>query len=130
MRKALLLFLYGTALYLIVRRRFQLGDTGMPPPNAVAAPTYLYGMLLLAADFLEALPVFLGAGLTLALIWNLQGNPSNPKAHANPSNAGKKGGPAGFVKVGGRWVPIGKNNIVPTAPGRGSVSGTALPGQR
>lgn len=102
--KAIVLFMFGVALYFILRAYYRQGNTGLPNPQVLSAPTYLYGILALAADFLAGFPIVLAAGLTMALVWQAQGvdpktgkvtdstsvNPAvNPKAYGpvKPSTA-------------------------------------------
>lgn len=72
MKKALILFLYGVALYFILRRYYQT-ESGLPKPNVLVAPTYLYGILALASDFMEGFPIVIAAAVTVAFIWQVQG---------------------------------------------------------
>jgi H+/gluconate symporter-like permease len=50
----------------------------LPNPAAVAGPTYLYGILALTSGFLGGLPIWIGAGMTIALIWQSQKTPVQP----------------------------------------------------
>lgn len=55
-------------------------------------------------------------------------NPAAPGAVTTeplPANAGRVGAPIGFIGS----KPIGSNTVDPQDPGKGSISGTALPGQ-
>ena len=72
MKKPLLIFMYGIAVYFILRSWYAQGNTGLPRPNILVGPTYLYSILTLASDFAENIPVLIGAGLTLALIVQAQ----------------------------------------------------------
>lgn len=74
--------MYGVALFFILRVWYAQGNSGLPNPQVISTPTYLYGILALVADFAGGFPVVLGAGLTVALIWQAQG--SEAKA-ANPA---------------------------------------------
>lgn len=67
--KAFIIFLYGVALSIIVKRWYGNGNTGLPSPDVITAPSYLYGVLALTSDFLEGLPVVLAAGLTAGLYY-------------------------------------------------------------
>lgn len=64
--------LYGVALYFVLKAYYAEGNSGLPNPRALMAPTYLYGILALSSDFLEGFPIVLAAGLTVALIWQTQ----------------------------------------------------------
>ena len=68
--KALILFLYAVALYFSVRNWYNAGNSGLPNPTILAAPTYLYSALALASDFTGDFTIPIAAGLTLTLIWN------------------------------------------------------------
>ena len=72
MNKAVVLFAYGTAVYFILRKAYQEGHTGIPEPSLLAPPTYLYGILALAADFAGGFPVFIAVALTFGLMWGYQ----------------------------------------------------------
>lgn len=69
--------LYGVALYFVLQSYYREGNTGLPNPRVLMAPTYLYGILTLASDFLEGFPVVLAGGLTVALIWQAQSQKQN-----------------------------------------------------
>lgn len=65
--------MFGVALYFILKAYYEEpNNTGLPNPRVLTAPVYLYAILALASDFLEGLPVVIGAGLTVALIWQAQ----------------------------------------------------------
>lgn len=71
MKKALILAFFGTALYFVLRNYYKNpNNTGIPNPQALVGPIYLYSILALASDFLAGLPIALAAGLTVALIWD------------------------------------------------------------
>ena len=67
--KAFIIFLYGVALTITIKRWHNNGNTGLPTPDVIVAPSYLYGVLALTSDFLEGLPVVLAAGLTVGLYY-------------------------------------------------------------
>jgi len=71
-RKALILASFGTALYLILRKAYQEGHTGIPEPQLIGPPVYLYALLALAADIVGDFAVWLAAALTVGLIWAYQ----------------------------------------------------------
>lgn len=73
MRKSLILGMYAVVLYFVLKKYYANGNQGAPNPSTITAPTYLYAILAITADFLGAFPVVLGAGLTVALIWQAQG---------------------------------------------------------
>jgi hypothetical protein len=72
MNKAVILFAYGTALYLILRKAYQEGHTGIPEPSLLAPPTYLYGILALAESFVGGIATFMAISLTFGLMWGYQ----------------------------------------------------------
>ena len=73
--KAFILSMYLVALFLVLKNYYNQGNSGMPYPSAITAPSYLYGVLALTADFTEGLSGVLAAGLTLGLFYrtHLQG---------------------------------------------------------
>jgi hypothetical protein len=101
MKKAAILFMYGTVLFFVLRRYYAQGNSGLPTPTVLAAPTYLYGIAAITADFAGGLPVVVAAGLTVALIWQIQGQATNQKpavpagTKAAASNAGTPANPSG-----------------------------------
>lgn len=72
MKKAVVLMLFAVAVYFILDAYYKEGNSGLPNPSVLTAPTYLYGALALSADFLEGFPIVLAAALTMALIWQTQ----------------------------------------------------------
>jgi hypothetical protein len=85
--KALILFLYGTTLYITVSRWYKAGNSGMPDPKVIGPASYLFGILALAADFLEGLPVVLALGLTFIL---LEKNPAAKVAAGTKTTSNPK----------------------------------------
>lgn len=90
MRKSVILILYGVVLYFVLKRYYANGNAGLPDPKTLNAPTYLYGILLLSADFTGGLSMVLAAGLTVAFIWqtqNKQGTSQSSKSNffSNPT---------------------------------------------
>lgn len=85
MKNSLILFLYGVALFFVLRTYYNEGNSGMPTPTVLAAPTYLYGILSIVSGFTGALTVPIAAGLTVSLIWQTNARaPENlPKAKTN-----------------------------------------------
>lgn len=71
--KSLMLFLYATALFFIVRYWYQKGNTGIPGPQILAPPTYLYGGLSIASGFTGDLTIPLALGMTVALVLQAKG---------------------------------------------------------
>lgn len=85
MKKALVLVLYGVALYFILKKYYENpANTGLPNPTVLTAPTYLYGILALTSDFLEGLPIVLAGALTVALIWQANGQSVTPNQTKTP----------------------------------------------
>lgn len=110
MKKPLLIFMYGIAVYFILRSWYSQGNTGLPRPNILVGPTYLYSILTLASDFAENIPVLIGAGLTLALIIQAQ-------------NAGvSKGGNTGTKPIN---IPKTPANVKSATAGGKAASGAA-----
>lgn len=68
MKKPFILFAYGIALYFVLRAWYQQsGNSGIPNPKVIGAPTYLYAILALVSDFTAGFTVPLTAGITVAL---------------------------------------------------------------
>lgn len=64
----------------------------MPYPTTITAPTYLYGVLGLTADFTGGLSTVLAAGLTLGLFYRTHsGNNPLPLKTSPGSKSGKTG---------------------------------------
>lgn len=59
--------MFGIANVIILKRWYAAGNGGLPHPQVIAAPAYLYGVLALASEFLQGLPVVLSVGLTVGL---------------------------------------------------------------
>jgi len=72
MRKALILASFGTAVYLILRKAYQEGHTGIPEPQLIGPPVYLYGILALSADIVGDFAVWAAVALTVGLVWAYQ----------------------------------------------------------
>ena len=71
MKKGIILLLYAVALIFVLKNYYKT-ESGLPKPSNIAAPSYLYGILALSADFLEGFPVVIAAALTVSLIWQSQ----------------------------------------------------------
>ena len=68
--KAFILAMYLVALFIILKNNYhQSGKAGMPYPTLITAPSYLYAVLGLTADFTGGLSAVLAAGLTLGLFY-------------------------------------------------------------
>lgn len=91
--KAIVVVMWGIALGIILQRYYRVGNSGLPNPRTIAAPSYLYGVLALTSEFLEGLPVVLSVGLTAALFYM-----TDPKLAGSSPDAKK---------------PKGKPNAVP-----------------
>lgn len=72
--------MYLVALFLVLKNYYNQGNSGMPYPSTITAPSYLYGVLALTADFTEGLSGVLAAGLTLGLFYrtHMQGTKPLP----------------------------------------------------
>jgi hypothetical protein len=81
-KKAFILFGYAIALYFVLRAWYQQGNSGIPNPKVIGAPTYLYGVLGLVSDFTGGFTVPLTAGVTVALA--LQANKTKAPAQSIP----------------------------------------------
>jgi len=78
--KGLIMMLYGVALTIILSRYYKAGNSGLPKPDQITAPSYLYGVLALTGSFLGALPTVLAAGLTLGLYYYTHPNAESAEA--------------------------------------------------
>lgn len=77
--KALILAMYFVALFIVLKNYYNKGNHGMPYPTTITAPSYLYAVLGLTADFTQGLSTVLAAGLTLGLFYRThQGNDPLP----------------------------------------------------
>lgn len=86
MAKSFILLLYGVALFFVIRNYYSQGNSGIPSPQVVRNPSYLYGILALSADFIPGLPIALAAALTVALIWQINGQ-SKTTSKSTPSKS-------------------------------------------
>lgn len=98
--KPILLFLYGVALYFVLKQYYKNGHAGLPEPQIIRNPTYLYGLLAIVSDFTAGLTVPIAAGLTVALIWQTNNQTSKQKTTTkkttpNPGSASTKPSQAG-----------------------------------
>lgn len=118
-RKAFIIALYVAALFLILRRRYQNGGTGIPEPKYIVAPSYLYGILALTSDFLEGLPIVLAAGFTTGLYFKITnlGTPAASTQHPSKSGGESPGGPTRNVPQASPKTPQTRS---PTNTGRES----------
>jgi chromate transport protein ChrA len=97
--KAIIVVMWGIALGIILNGYYRSGNSGLPNPRSIAAPSYLYGVLAISSEFLEGLPVVLAVGLTAALFYRTNpalagtspdAKPTKGKPNAVPKNkAGK-----------------------------------------
>lgn len=67
--KSIILGLYLVAIFIILKNWYNQGNSGMPYPTTIAAPSYLYAVLGLTADFTGSFGTVLAAGLTLGLYY-------------------------------------------------------------
>lgn len=67
--KAFILAMYFVALFIILKNYYNKGNSGVPYPTTITAPSYLYAVLGLTADFTGGLSTVLAAGLTLGLFY-------------------------------------------------------------
>lgn len=122
MKKPFILFLYGTALFWILRSYYKdPANTGMPRPQTLSAPTYLYGILSLASDFTGGFTVPLAAGLTVALIWQTQTKDKSQSNQNRITSELKKNGAAYVGPSGPSQKKLG--------PGPGMYSASPTPAQ-
>jgi hypothetical protein len=99
-QKSIIVVMWGIALGIILNRYYRNGNSGLPNPRAIAAPSYLYGVLAITSEFLEGLPVVLSVGLTAALFYmtnpNLAGSSpdvTKPKGKPNAVKRNQAGKP-------------------------------------
>jgi hypothetical protein len=86
--KAYLLLLYAISLFITLNAWYKEGNSGVPAPTVVAPVTYVFALLLLAANFLEGLPAIIGTSMTFLLYLRAHGqsttsgtpSTSNPKS--------------------------------------------------
>lgn len=114
--KPLLLFLYATALYFVLSGWYRNGNTGIPSPKVLAAPTYLYSILGIVSGFTGGFTIPVALGLTFTLVLQSKKQPSTAATYAGPSPASKSSGSgAGFAAVGA--PPAGSPKVTPYTPG-------------
>lgn len=70
-RKAIILLLYGVALFIILRQYYKT-NSGLPSPQTIRNPTYLYALLALATDIIGGAGIVIAGGATVALAWQAQ----------------------------------------------------------
>lgn len=88
--KAFILSMYLVALFIVLKNYYAQGNSGMPYPTTITAPSYLYGVLALTADFTEGLSGVLAAGLTLGLFYRAHMTGKDPTAGFVKTNPGNK----------------------------------------
>jgi len=86
-KKPVILFLYGVALYFVLRTYYKQNNTGLPNPVVIRNPTYLYGILAIASDFTGGLTIPLAAGMTLALIWQTNNKQASATQNGTPKTS-------------------------------------------
>lgn len=90
--KAFILSLYFVALFIILKNYYNQGNSGMPYPTTITAPSYLYAVLALTSDFTGGLSTVLAAGLTMGLFYRTH-NGNNPlPTKTGPGSTSKKTG--------------------------------------
>lgn len=92
--KAYLLLLYSISLYITLSAWYKQGNTGVPDPTVIAPATYVFALLLLAANFLDGLPAILGTSMTFILYLRAHGK--------NPSGASTKTTAKSKLKLGAK----------------------------
>lgn len=70
-RKAIILVLYGVALFIVLRQYYKT-NSGLPSPQTIRNPTYLYALLAIATDIIGGAGIVIAAGATVALAWQAQ----------------------------------------------------------
>ena len=91
MNKALVFTLYVVALTVVLREYYKT-ESGIPKPWVIRNPTYLYGILILASDFLGGIPIVVALALTVALIWQTQ-NANQAQQNVKPTAKSKLSAP-------------------------------------
>ena len=76
--KAFILAMYLVALFIILKNYYNKGNSGMPYPTTITAPSYLYAVLGLTADFTGGVSTVLAAGLTLGLFYRTHMQGADP----------------------------------------------------
>lgn len=86
--KALILSMYFVALFIVLRNYYtKQGNTGMPRPDVITGPSYLYAVLGLTADFTGGFTTVLAVGLTLGLYYRVHQGGSSSIVKTNPGSA-------------------------------------------
>lgn len=92
--KAYLLLLYSISLYITLNAWYKQGNSGVPDPTVIAPATYVFALLLLAANFLDGLPAIIGTSMTFILYLRAHGE--------NPSGVKSKTTSKGKLKLGAK----------------------------
>lgn len=112
--------MYATAMYFVLKRYYAAGNTGIPNPQTMVGPTYLYIILALASDFFGGAAGFIGAGLTVAMIWDAEKNPiaSVPSNSVSTSIGGEVIGTQGPAGIPGVPSKVKNYVVAPTGVGK------------
>lgn len=80
--------MFGVSVTLILKNYYK-SNSGIPRPSVLATPVYAFTLLLLMAEFLQALPLFFGAAVTMSLYLQSEQQAKNvkPKITSTGSNA-------------------------------------------
>lgn len=113
MNKASIVGMYGVVLYFVLRKYYQNGNSGLPVPTVFVAPTYLYAILGLTAEFTGGFSIVLAAGLTVALVWQAQG--SSGSSGTGTGTAPGLTGPVGKAGTPSTGAPPGLAGPTPQA---------------
>jgi len=70
--------MYLVALFIVLKNYYNKGNSGMPYPTTITAPSYLYAVLGLTADFTGGVSTVLAAGLTLGLFYRTHMKGADP----------------------------------------------------
>jgi len=119
--------MYGVALFFILRRYYANGNSGLPSPTVLAAPTYLYGIAALTTDFAGGFPVLIAAGMTMALIWQTETKKTSPGMPAGSSPPLKTGTSPTVSTLTGTPGTAGSYGPPAPTPGKVPVGITAPP---
>ena len=86
MRKAVILTMFGISMFMLLRAWYQQGNNGLPTPSVISKPGWAFGVLLIASDFMETIPVVFAIAITFMLAQSAQ----KIKQTATPATPTKK----------------------------------------
>lgn len=125
MKKPLILFLYATAMYFVLSTWYKRGNTGIPDPRVIAAPTYLYSILDLVSGFTGNLTVPLAMGMTFILVVQAKNGVTTTAVSPPYTGSGNRTGTG--AAAGGATPSTRGKGVIPGLVGPPVAPGTKFP---